>query len=366
MRRGPIVEINLDSISHNLKVVRQLTSNLPIIAIVKADAYGHGDIEVSRRLVADGVEYLAVAFTAEAERLRSADINVPILVLFDPDTKDIFKYNLTPVISNIKVAKALSKEAERKNRVLNVHIKLDTGMGRFGFTGDNIINDILEIANLKAIRIEGILSHFSDADKPDSTFAKIQIKKFQDIKKKLNDRGLKVKIYHMANSAAIATLPESYFDAIRPGLILYGYTSLKKKTIDLNLKPVMSVKTNLLEIRRLPANTPISYGITFITRRDSLIGIIPVGYADGFCRRLSNIGEVIVNGNLVPIVGRVCMDVAMIDLTTAERVREGDEVILMGRQGNKSIDASTLSLKADTIPYEILTSMGSKGKRVYI
>ncbi len=370
MQRGPIVEINLDSISHNLKVVRQLTSNKPIIAVVKADAYGHGDVYVSRRLVKEGVECLAVAFSGEAERLRASGINIPILVLFDSDIEDIFKYDLIPAIGNKKIAKALSREAVRKGKKIPVHIKVDTGMGRTGFFGDNIANDILEIANLKGINIEGIFSHFSDIDIDDLTYAKSQIERFHIIKKKLQSSGLKINFYHMANSAAIATLPESYLNAVRPGLILYGYTSMKKSrnndNTELDLKPAMSVKTNILELRRIPAKTSISYGRTFITRRDSLIGVIPVGYADGLLRSLSNRGEVIVNDNFAPIVGRICMDVAMIDLTEVKGVKEGDEVILLGKQKNKIIDAYKLSFQADTIPYEILTSFGIKGNRVYI
>ncbi len=364
MNRGAVAEIDLGAISNNLKVIKNLSMNNPVIAVVKADAYGHGAIDVSRRLVNDGVEYLAVAFTEEAKELRNAGINSSILVLFDPDINDIFTYNLIPVISDKKTATALSKEAEKNNLSISVHIKIDTGMGRLGFTGD-AANEISEIANLKGITIDGIMSHFSEADLLDASFARMQIEKFNSIKTALLNVGLSVRLFHMANSAAVMTLPESHFDAVRPGIMLYGYSPMQQSAKTPELIPAMTVKTKILVLRRLPSGTPISYGRTFITRRDSLIGVIPVGYADGFSRRFSNNAEMLVRGKRVPVVGRVCMDLTMLDLTGIEQVEEGDEVVIIGRQGNESIDAAELAFRADTIPYEILTSLGNMAKRVY-
>lgn len=383
MNRGAVAEIDLSAISNNLKIIKTLSRNSPVIAVVKANAYGHGAIDVSRRLVDDGVGYLAVAFTEEAKELRNAGINSPILVLFDPDIDDIFTYNLIPVICDKKTAVALSKKAEENNRDISVHIKIDTGMGRLGFTGD-AVKEISEIANLKNITIDGVMSHFSEADLMDTSFAKMQIERFNSIKTGLLNIGLNVRLFHMANSAAVMTLPESHLNAVRPGLMLYGYSPIQKaedKKIrswedkkfstsqPLNLLtpliPAMTVKTKILALRKLPAGIPISYGRTFITKRDSLIGVIPIGYADGFSRRFSNNAEVLVSGKKVPVVGRVCMDLTMIDLTDVEHVEEGDEAIIIGRQGNESIDAAELALRADTIPYEILTSLGNMAKRVY-
>ncbi|WP_333652202.1 alanine racemase [Dissulfurispira sp.] len=368
MNRGAVAEINLGAISNNLKVIKNLSKNSPVIAVVKADAYGHGAIDVSRRLVDDGVEYLAVAFAEEAKELRNAGINSPILVLFDPDINDIFTYNLIPVIRDKKTAAALSKEAEKNNRSISVHIKIDTGMGRLGFTGD-AASEISEIANLKGIIIDGVMSHFSEADLLDTSFAKMQIERFNSIKTELLNIGLprshNVRLFHIANSAAIMTLPESHFDAVRPGIMLYGYSPVQQSTKTPELIPAMTVKTKILALRRLPSGTPISYGRTFITKRDSLIGVIPVGYADGFSRRFSNNAELLVRGKRVPVIGRVCMDLTMLDLTDIEQVEEGDEVVIIGRQGNESIDAAELAFRADTIPYEILTSLGNMAKRVY-
>lgn len=365
MNRGAIAEIDLNAISYNLRVIKRLSNNRPVIAVVKADAYGHGAIDVSRRLVNDGVEYLAVAFTEEAKELRDAGINGPILVLFDPDAADIFKYNLIPVIGDKKTAITLSKEAEKNNRNVSVHIKIDTGMGRLGFTGD-AVNEISEIANLKGITIDGVMSHFSEADLLDASFAKMQIERFNAIKTELLNVGLSVRLFHMANSAAVMALPESHFDAVRPGLMLYGYSPIQQSEPSRpQLIPAMTVKTKILALRRLPAGTPISYGRTFIAKRDSLIGVIPIGYADGFSRRFSNNAEMIVMGRKVPVVGRVCMDLTMIDLTDIEGIDEGDDVIIIGKQGNEFIDAAELAIRADSIPYEILTSLGNMARRVY-
>lgn len=365
MNRGPFAEINLNAISENLNTIKKLSKNKPLIAVVKADAYGHGAVEVSRRLSAEGVEYLAVAFSEEAKELRTANINSPVLILFETAINDIFRYNLTPVVCDRKIAAALSKEAIKKNAKIKIHIKIDTGMGRMGITGDNAIKEILEIANLKGIVIEGIMSHFSDSDISDSDFTNIQIERFNAIKNELRKNGLRIKMFHIANSAAIANFPESHFSAVRPGLMIYGYSSMQKTEIK-KLIPAMTVKTKILALRRLSAGTPVSYGRTFITRRKSIIGVIPVGYADGFFRRLSNRAEVIVRGRRVPVVGRVCMDLTMIDLTDLKGVKPEDEVIIIGSHGNELIDASEVASWADTIPYEVLTSLGNRARRIYL
>lgn len=372
MNRGIIAEIDLQAVSNNLRAIKKLTNNRPVIAVVKADSYGHGAVEVSKRLVREGVVYLAVAFAEEARELRDAGIGAPILVLFDPDTEDIFRYNLVPVIADKKRAVELSAKAERCNTKLPVHIKIDTGMGRLGLR-DNVVRDVLEISELRGLHIEGVMSHFSEADLADASFARMQIGRFSSIKTELTNAGLKIKFFHMANSAAVLTLPEAYFDAVRPGLMLYGYSPIQKSEVknpelitpDSELIPAMTVKARIIALRRLPANTPVSYGRTFLTKRDSLIGVMSLGYADGFSRRFSNNAEALVRGRRVPVVGRVCMDLTMLDLTDAESAEEGDEVAIIGKQGSEYIAASELAMRADTIPYEILTSLGTKAKRLY-
>lgn len=371
MNRGAVAEIDLPAISHNFKYVKERAQDKAVMAVVKADAYGHGSVEVARRLVKDGVDFLSVAFSQEAKELRHAGIDIPMIVLFDPDPEDILQYNLIPVISDKKSALLLSKEAERKNKVVTAHIKVDTGMGRLGFIKDEAKN-IMEIANLKGLTISGIMSHFSDSDSEDHSFAHLQISRFNALKAELLQNGLNIASFHMANSAAIISLPKSHFDAVRPGLMLYGVSpfedsfSKSSPLSDTPLLPAMSLKTRMVSLRKVPNGTPISYGKTFITKRESLIGVMSIGYADGFCRMFSNNADVLVKGRRAPVVGRVCMDLTMIDLTEIQHeVTDDDEVVIMGMQGSEFISSAELARRADTISYEILTSLGKMARKIY-
>lgn len=371
MKRGAVAEIDLSAISHNLKVIGKLVQGCSIIPVIKADAYGHGSVKVAERLLKDKVQFLSVAFTDEARLIREAGIKLPILVFFDPDPDDVIKYNLIPVISDKKSALRLSEVAQRTKLEIPIHIKVDTGMGRLGFIGDEV-KSICEIADLRGIRISGIMSHFSDSDSSEQSFAKLQIERFKFLKEQLIEKGLRIEKFHIANSAAIISLPESYFDAVRPGLMLYGVSPIERPSASMevvsgySLLPAMSVKTRIISIRRVPKGTPISYGRTFITQRESLIGVIAIGYADGFFRAFSNNASVLIKGKRVPVVGRVCMDLTMVDLTgIGDDVGENEEVVILGRQGREFISASELAFRAGTIPYEILTSLGRGAYKLY-
>ncbi|MCC6346007.1 MAG: alanine racemase [Nitrospirales bacterium] len=373
MNRGAIAEIDLRALSANLRVVRGLARSR-VIAVVKADAYGHGAVEVSRRLVKDGADYLAVAFTDEAKILRQAGISVPLLVLFDsrPGGDDVLVHDLIPVVGSKESASALSREAERGNREISVHVKVDTGMGRIGLGGD-AAREIGEISLLRGIRIAGVMSHFSEADLIDVSFAQKQINKFRALQSELSAGGVEVPLFHMANSAAIMALPESHFGAVRPGLMLYGYSPLERGSAPegspspaaVSLQPVMTVKTRIVALRKMPAGAPVSYCRTFVTQRESRIAVIALGYADGFNRKFSNNAEVLVRGKRAPVVGRVCMDLTMVDVTEVPDAEEGDDVVILGKQGELSLDAAELARRADTIPYEMLIALGSKARRVY-
>jgi alanine racemase len=385
VNRGAVAEINLSAIAHNLETLKKITKNRTVIAVVKADAYGHGSIEVSKRLIQEGVSYIAVAYTGEAIQIRNANITAPIIVLFDcQDIDDFFDFNLIPVIHDITTALAISRKAIEKKRKLKIHVKIDTGMGRLGLSSDHIIEDLLNIADMEGIELAGLMSHFSDADLSDRSYASVQLERFNKIRETLFKK-LNQKIFsHIANSAAVLTFNDAHLDAVRPGLMLYGYSPLSKnakcgmQSAELNselrtpnselqdLIPAMRVKTNVLSIRYLPPNFPISYGRTFVTKRQSKIGVLPIGYADGYNRLFSNNAEVLVGGRRVPVAGRVCMDLTMVDLTEVRDVKEGDEVVILGQQGNESITAYELADKAGTIPYEILTSLGSYSRKEYI
>jgi alanine racemase len=363
LNRGVIAEIDLSALSRNLRSIRELSVSRQLIAVVKADAYGHGAVEVSRRLVREGVEYLGVAYTEEARELRESGIQAPLLVFFDTyrDSSVIISLNLIPVIGSTKEAERISKDAEKRNIRVPVHVEVDTGMGRLGLRGD-VVRQISEIANLKGIRLEGVMSHFSEAESSDTAFTRRQLQEFIAVRDGLHKAGVPVRLFHMAYSAAVACLPEAGFDAVRPGLMLYGYCP---STVSLPLLPVMAVKTRIVALRRLPSGTPVSYGRTFVTSRDSLIASIAAGYADGYSRRFSSNAEVLIRGRRAPVVGRVCMDLTMVDVTDVCGVEESDEVVLMGSQGSETVDAAELALRADTIPYEITTSLGSRARRIY-
>ena len=375
MRRGAVAEIDLGAVSRNFRAVKRTVGNRPVIAVVKADAYGHGSVEVSKRLVADGVEYLAVAFTAEAIALREAGISCPVIVLFDKyDAHEYFEYRLIPVVHDLPSAKRFSKEAARRKLRLDVHVKIDTGMGRLGLNNKDVLKKLVAIAGLEHLRVRGLMSHFSDSDIADQTYASIQLKSFTAIRDGFLKKAKLPLLCHMANSAATLSLKEAHLDAVRPGLILYGHLPFKRsedgQTWPLirgfGLFPAMKVKTEVLSLRKLQSGTPVSYGRTFITRRESVIAVLPVGYADGYSRVLTNNMEVLVGGKRAPVVGRVCMDLLMVDTTEVRGVREKDEVVLIGRQGAEEITASEMADRAGTIPYEVLTSIGIRSRRVYI
>jgi len=354
-------EIHLNALSHNLREVKRKIGNKSILAVVKANAYGHGAVEISRHLVQHGVSMLGVAFTHEAIVLREAGIKIPIVVFFEKDNIDTyFKYNLTPTIFDLNTAKRFSREATRRNHPIAIHIKVDTGMGRIGFDLQNAEMSIYKIAQLKNIKLEGLMSHFSEAEVKDKGFARIQLKNFLDLVDSLRKRKIFFKYLHIANSAAILRIPESHLNMVRPGIMLYGYSEGG------NLKPVMSLKSKILFLKKVPPNTPISYGRTFITKRQSIIATIPIGYADGYNRKLSNYGEVIINGKRAPVIGKVCMDTVMVDVTEIPDIRENSEVILIGTQGGEKITAQEIADRTGTIPYEVLTSVGERVKRIYL
>jgi alanine racemase len=335
-----------------------------VVAVVKADAYGHGAVEVAKYLQSAGANAFGVACIDEAVELRNAGIAVPIISFFSSqDAKLVIRYGITPVVYDKASARRLSDAALALNRRIDVHLDIDTGMGRIGFLHDRDIHDAAEVCALKGLRVTGVMSHFSDADLGDDSVAEEQLKRFLTAIKTLAPATGPV-TRHMANSAASLRLPDARLDALRPGLALYGQNPLSGKNP--HLWPAMTVKTKILTIRKTPRGRPISYARTFITERDSLVGVLPAGYADGYSRAFSNRARVIVGGKFAPVIGRVCMDTTMIDLTDCDNVREGDEVILMGRNNGIEVSANELASIASTISYEILTTLGRMNRRVYL
>lgn len=355
-------EINLKALSHNLQIVRQKTGNKNIMAVVKADAYGHGSETVSKDLIKNGVSMLGVAFTHEGIALRESGIKTPILIFFDRDNADAcIEYNLTPAIYDFNTAKKINTTAKKLNIKMPVHIKVDTGMGRVGMVANKAYSEISKISGLSNIKPEGIMSHFSDADLQDKNFASLQQDIFNKLITELKKSDITFKFIHMANSAAVLTMPDAHFNTVRPGIMLYGYGCCEKE----KLRPVMTLKSRIILLKQVQKGTSISYGRTFITKRKSTIATIPAGYADGYNRKLSNNGEVLIKGKRAPVAGRVCMDTIMADVTDIPDVNYKSEVVLIGRQGNEQITADDIAEKIGTIPYEVLTSIGARVKRVY-
>ena len=362
MRRGLRVSIDLNAAGHNFGIISEHVRGLPVIAVVKAGAYGHGAVELSEKFIAMGAQSLAVAFVSEAMALREAGIDAPVLVLFDrTDIPSFFDLSLTPVIHDLKTAKAFDSEAARRGAKIDVHVKVDTGMGRMGFPDGNAA-DVMEVLDLKNIRVTGLMSHFADADLEDKQFSLGQIDAFNRIRDMMKNNGI-TPMCHMANSAASLSLPIASCDAVRPGLALYGVSPFRDR--DYGLRPVMSVRAPVLSLRMLAKGQTISYGRTYVAPRDMKAAVLAAGYADGLPRAMGNKADVIIRGRRAPIVGRVCMDLCMADVTDIGEVNASDEALLLGSEGSESITAWELADRAGTIPYEILLGIGRMAERQY-
>ncbi len=364
-------EVDLDAIAHNIKEIRKITNpNAQIMAVVKADAYGHGFLEVTKTLLENGADRLAVAVLQEGKQLRSRGVKVPILILgasSEESVEDLINFDITPSVFAFDFAKALSYEAERKEKVTKIHIKIDTGMSRIGFlAGENneeIVEEILKISKLPYIEIEGIFSHFATSDEYDKTYTLLQYDRFMDVCNKLEEKGLHISIRHICNSAGIMMYPEMHLDMVRPGVILYGmYPSNEVDKSRLDLIPAMTLKSTITHIKEVEAGRGVSYGKEYITDKRTKIATVPIGYADGYLRKLAKEGKMIVRGMKVPVIGRICMDQCMIDVTNVHNIDKGDEVIIFGREG---VTVDDLAHWLDTINYEVSCVIGRRIPRIY-
>ncbi len=365
------VEINLDALGCNFDAVREmLPENIKILAVVKANAYGHGAIGVAKFLE-DKADYLAVAATDEALELRKNGVNCPILILGHipyGDYDNIVKYNITPTISDFYEAELLSKAAVKSDFVAPLHIAVDTGMNRIGFKCDkNSVEEIKKIKTLPNIEIEGVFSHLAAADMLDKAYTKMQAERFEDFVSQLENAGINAPIKHLYNSAAIADLEKKY-DMVRQGIILYGLKpSDEVEFNNINIpQPVMSMKTRVVQVKTLPAGESISYGCTYTTEKETRVATLCAGYADGVTRVLSNNGEVLIRGKRAKIIGRVCMDQFMVDVTDIPEVEAGDTATIFGADGNETISVDEIAKKANTINYEIICNINSRVTRVYM
>ncbi len=366
--RPTVAEIDLGSLEYNYRQLRKrIPRGVKLLAVVKADAYGHGAIPISLKLEKLGVEYLGVAISDEGVELRKGGVKAPILVLggiYTGDVDQIFRFNLTPVAFRRDSLQLLSKEAERERKKVRVHIKVDTGMGRLGVPLHLWSAFLKEVKRFPNIQIEGILSHFSMME-GEEAFTAHQWSEFQRAVAMAKEMGISCKYLHIASSATLTSYPSYSGNLVRPGIMLYGsYPSPTFQDL-IRLKPVMTLKTHIHFLKSVPPGTRISYGGTFMTKRESLIATLPIGYADGYNRHLSNRGEVLIRGRRAPVAGKVCMDFIMVDVTDIPNVSIGDEVILMGRQGKEQITAEEIAEKIKSISYEVLCLIGKRVPRIY-
>ncbi|MFL0269043.1 alanine racemase [Candidatus Clostridium radicumherbarum] len=364
-------EVDLDKLAHNMREISRVSKSKDIIAVIKADGYGHGALDIAPTLLENGATRIAVAVLSEAIELRRGGIEESIMVLgFTPPSliDMLIRYDIEQTVYSYDLAKEISLMAQRKNKIARVHIALDTGMGRIGFLpNDESADEVYKISKLPNIIIEGLFSHFSSADEENKDYTTYQFNNYNKFYEKLLQKGIKINIRHIANSAAIIDFPESHFEAVRPGIILYGYypsNEVDKNNID--LRPVMSLKTNVVHIKTLPAGEYISYGRKFKTNRESIIATLPVGYADGYTRLLYNKAKVIINGSFAPVIGRICMDQCMVDVTDIGNVNVGDEVTLMGEQGGLKFTADNIAELIGTINYEVTCMISKRVPRVYM
>ena len=363
-----VAEINLSALLYNLRQVRKcIGPDCQVLAVVKANAYGHGAVPVARALASAGVSMLGVAWVQEGMELRKAGLRLPILIMggaTEDEWTAVLSYRLTPVVYRPAQIQVLERLAKKKSRKVKIHIKIDTGMGRLGaFSKKELMDLAAGLCHAPHLVVEGIMTHMAEDGLEQRSYTHQQLGHFQEVLEFFAKEEIKIPIRHVANSALTIDLRSAHFNRVRPGIMLYGYLPSKSLANPVNLRPVLTFKTNILNLKRVPAGTSISYGRTFTTRRDSLIATLPVGYADGISRSLSNQGEVLVHSRRVPVVGRVCMDMIMVDLTECEGVKVGDEVILIGRQGQETITADDIAGKTGTIAYEILCRIGPRVPR---
>jgi alanine racemase len=366
---GPTVaQISHPNLSHNIKLIRKAIGSGLIMAVVKANAYGHGDLEVSRTALEAGCEYLGVAFVEEGIKLRQAGISQPILVFgahYSGFLTSAIDNNLEVTITCSEQIKYL-QNLSRSNKKIPVHLKVDTGMNRVGFQLEQFKNIFINIINNSRFDIKGVYSHLSSADETDRSFTELQISRFEEIKKFVESKCSHDILFHLANSAAIMKYPEAYFDMVRPGIMLYGQPPSPDFDSDWYLKEVLSLRSKLGLIKSLKKNEPVSYSRRFYTKDATHIGLIPAGYADGLNRGLTNNAEVIIRGERYPLVGTVCMDMVMVDLGKNLKCEVGDEVIFYGEDNHENISIREISRRLKTIPYEITCGVSTRVPRNHL
>jgi alanine racemase len=364
------VTVDLSALAYNLRQIMLFSGGRRIMGIVKSDAYGHGLLPVARTLERCEIDYLGVAHLHEARELRNEGIKVPIVILCGILTRDesreVVEKGLTPVLFDLEVAEMLAQESERLGKRTHIHLKVDTGMGRLGISLEEIGPFVKRILALKNLSLEAFTSHLSSAADPMSDFTETQVKRFKKSIGLGRSMGLDLSLNHMANSAGIMCHSDTHFEMVRPGIMLYGGLPTPEFVNPIPLRPTMHFKGRILQIRKLPAQTPVSYGRAYYTNSPCRVAVLSGGYGDGLPRSMSNRGNVLVGSKRVPIVGMICMNLTICDISGLEDVKTGDEVIFLGSQGQEIITADDIARWAGTISYEVFCSIGQRNKKEYI
>jgi len=359
--------VDLHAVGQNISGIRRRIGNKRrLMAVVKADGYGHGALQVSRTALSNGADCLAVAVPEEAHEIRGAGIDCPILVFGLIQPSEAWKsveMGLEQTVCSYDLLDALDQESRKRGVTTTVHIKVDTGMGRIGLAPGEVVEFARRVSACRNIEIKGLYSHFACADERDKGSSRAQIARFEEVLTALSAAGISIPIRHMANSAGVLDLPEAHFDMVRPGIMIYGLYPSPDVSHSVVLHPAMTFATRICHLKVVPAGTPIGYGATFLTTRKSTgIATIPAGYADGYRRVLSNKAVVLLKGKRVPLVGRVAMDMCMLDVTSVPEVRVGDDVVLFG----EGLPVEEMASLIGTINYEVVTGIGKRVPRVYV
>ena len=366
--RPTFAEIDLGAIRHNLRQIRnRVDKDIKILAIVKADAYGHGMKKVSQAVAREGIDYFGVASLDEARTLREAGIKKNIIVLgaiLPGEAEGVLRFNVIQTVSDLAIARLLSQLAQSKKRIIKVHAKIDTGMGRLGVWHKDAVNFVKKLASLKNIKVDGIFTHFPSAE-DDKVFTRNQLRDFKSLIEELLRHGIDIPIKHTSNSMAVIDFKDSHMNMVRPGLIMYGLHPRSDLAKKLRLRPALRLKTKVVYVKPVSRGRSISYGRTYVTKKDTNIATIPVGYGDGYSRDLSNRGHVLIKGRRLPIVGRVCMDMSMVDAGRSRTVKPGDDVVLIGKQGKDAVTVEEIARLSNTIPYEVVCNIGRRVPRIY-
>jgi len=359
-------EIDLDAIAANTRAIKRIVGDeTEIIAIVKANAYGHGEVPVAQTVLHHGATRLAVHRTIDGVRLREAGIEAPILILgyTPPSGIDlVLDYDLTPTAIDRAFVAQLSKAATAP---VSIHVKVDTGMSRYGLFPDEVLGFLRTVEALPRVEIEGLFSHFATADEADRAPMLAQWRCFQQVLEEVEAAGFEIPLRHICNSAGVLSLPEAHLDAVRPGILLYGQHPSAECRAPFELQPALTLKSMVVRVRTLPAGSAIGYGRTYITEKPLRVALVPIGYGDGYHRLISNRGAVLIHGQRAPVRGRVSMDQIVVDVDDIDDVHLGDEVVIIGRQGDAQITTEDVARWAETINYEVLTALHPQVVRTY-